>query len=125
MRIGVPREQQPGEQPSMNMRGLFTTEWDGRYAFVTVKPLPYSIPTDGPVGALLNAMGRHAMRPAHIHFIATAPGYETLVTHIFVKGDPYLESDAVFGVKESLIVDFEPDDGAWKAGFDMKLKKTD
>ncbi|MCB1330464.1 MAG: intradiol ring-cleavage dioxygenase, partial [Maritimibacter sp.] len=94
--------QQPGEQPDMNMRGLFTAQADGSYEFTTVKPLPYSIPTDGPVGLLLNAMGRHAMRPAHIHYIVQAPGYETLVTHIFPEGDPYLDSDAVFGVKESL-----------------------
>ncbi len=115
--------QQPGVQPDMNMRGLFTSDADGRYDFITVKPLPYSIPTDGPVGRMLDAMGRHAMRPAHIHYIVDAPGYEQLVTHIFVKGDPYLESDAVFGVKESLIVEFEPDGDGWKADFDVTLKK--
>ena len=117
--------QQPGEQPDMNMRGLFTTDENGGYNYVTVKPLPYSIPTDGPVGRFLDGTGRHAMRPAHIHYIVTAPGYETLVTHIFVKGDPYLDSDAVFGVKESLIVDFEEDGEATKARFDVTLKKVD
>ncbi len=117
--------QQPGVQPDMNMRGMFTTDADGGYHFVTVKPLPYSIPTDGPVGQMLDAMGRHAMRPAHIHYIVSAPGYEKLVTHIFVKDDPYLDSDAVFGVKESLIVDFERDDDTWKAEFTVKLKKDD
>lgn len=117
--------QQPGEQPDMNMRGLFTADEDGSYNYVTVKPLPYSIPTDGPVGRFLDGMGRHAMRPAHIHYIVTAPGYETLVTHIFVIGDPYIESDAVFGVKESLIVDFEEVDGGYRAQFDVKLKKLD
>jgi catechol 1,2-dioxygenase len=114
--------QQPGVQPDMNMRGVFTTGVDGRYAFTTVKPLPYSIPTDGPVGAMLVAMGRHAMRPAHIHYIVTAPGYETLVTHIFPEGDPYLDSDAVFGVKESLIVPFEGDETGHRAEFDVRLK---
>lgn len=114
--------QQPGVQPDMNMRGVFTTGADGRYAFTTVKPLPYSIPTDGPVGAMLVAMGRHAMRPAHIHYIVTAPGYETLVTHIFPEGDPYLDSDAVFGVKESLIVPFEGDETGHRAEFDVRLK---
>jgi catechol 1,2-dioxygenase len=114
--------QQPGVQPDMNMRGVFTTGVDGRYAFTTVKPLPYSIPTDGPVGAMLVAMGRHAMRPAHIHYIVTAPGYETLVTHIFPGGDPYLDSDAVFGVKESLIVSFEGDETGHRAEFDVRLK---
>lgn len=114
--------QQPGEQPDMNMRGLFTTDENGRYEFVTVKPLPYSIPTDGPVGDMLVSMGRHAMRPAHIHYIVTAPGYETLVTHIFVKGDPYLDSDAVFGVKESLIVDFQEHGDGYQTEFAVKLK---
>ena len=107
----------------MNMRGLFTTDANGDYHYTTVKPLPYSIPTDGPVGDLLVAMGRHAMRPAHIHYIVSAPGYETLVTHIFPVGDPYLESDAVFGVKESLIVPFEEDGEGFRAHFDIKLKK--
>ncbi|MFY2822492.1 intradiol ring-cleavage dioxygenase [Ruegeria sp. MALMAid1280] len=116
--------QQPGVQPDMNMRGLFTTDESGHYHYTTVKPLPYSIPTDGPVGELLVAMGRHAMRPAHIHYIVSAPGYETLVTHIFPKGDPYLDSDAVFGVKESLIVDFVDEGGSTSARFDVKLKKV-
>ena len=115
--------QQPGEQPDMNMRGLFTAQADGSYEFVTVKPLPYSIPTDGPVGLLLNAMGRHAMRPAHIHYIVQAPGYETLVTHIFPEGDPYLDSDAVFGVKESLIVPFDDTGDTTRADFEVRLKK--
>ena len=116
--------QQPGLQPDMNMRGLFTTGADGEYWFTTVKPLPYSIPTDGPVGAMLNAMGRHAMRPAHIHFIASAPGFETLVTHVFPSDDPYLESDAVFGVKDSLIVNFKTTDQGFEAVFDIKLQRV-
>jgi len=115
--------QQPDTQPDFNMRGMFETDAEGRYHFKTVKPIPYPIPTDGPVGKMLEATGRHPMRPAHIHFIVSAPGYETLVTHIFVKGDPYLESDAVFGVKESLIVDFASDGaGGWTAAFPIKLK---
>lgn len=114
--------QQPGEQPDFNMRGLFTTGEDGTFTFTTVKPLPYSIPTDGPVGKMLTRMGRHAMRPAHIHFIVAAPGFETLVTHIFPVGDPYLESDAVFGVKESLIVDFDRQGDGWTAEFPVTLK---
>lgn len=122
---GLYNVQQLDVQPEMNMRGVFTTDAEGRYDFVTVKPLPYSIPTDGPVGLMLNAMGRHAMRPAHIHYIVTAPGYETLVTHIFSDDDPYLESDAVFGVKESLIASFESTEDGWKVDFDIKLKKID
>ena len=87
-------------------RGRFTTGADGRYAFRTVKPVSYSIPTDGPVGVMLRAMGRHPFRPAHVHLIVSAPGYGAVTTHLFVKGDPYLDTDAVFAVKESLIVDF-------------------
>lgn len=116
--------QQPDEQPDYNMRGMFETNADGRYWFTTVKPLPYSIPTDGPVGVMLTKMNRHAMRPAHIHFIVSADGYEELVTHIFANGDMYLNSDAVFGAKESLIVEFERDGEGWKVDFEIRLKKT-
>jgi hydroxyquinol 1,2-dioxygenase len=87
-------------------RGRFTTGADGRYSFRTVKPVSYAIPTDGPVGVMLRAMGRHPFRPAHVHLIVSAPGYGAVTTHLFVKGDPNLDTDAVFAVKESLIVDF-------------------
>lgn len=87
-------------------RGKFTTGADGRYGFRTVKPVSYAIPTDGPVGVMLLAMGRHPYRPAHVHAIVTAPGHESVATHIFVEGDPYLDSDAVFGVKNSLVMEF-------------------
>jgi catechol 1,2-dioxygenase len=97
---------QDPNQPEMNLRGLFTTGADGRFFFRTVKPSSYPIPTDGPVGKMLIAMGRHPMRPAHIHFIVGAPNHEPVTTHIFVDGDEYLDSDAVFGVKESLIEPF-------------------
>jgi catechol 1,2-dioxygenase len=93
-------------QPEMNLGGLFTTGPDGRFFFSTVKPSSYPIPTDGPVGKMLIAMGRHPMRPAHIHFIVGAPGFEPVTTHVFVDGDAYLDSDAVFGVKDSLIEPF-------------------
>ena len=83
------------------------------------------MPADGPVGKMLTATGRHPMRPAHLHFMITAPGYERLVTHIFVKGDKYLDSDAVFGVKESLIVEFKKNAAAeWEAGYDFVLKAS-
>ena len=88
-------------------RGKFVTGADGRFGFRTVKPVSYPIPTDGPVGQMLLRMGRHPYRPAHVHTIVSAPGFETVTTHIFVKGDRYLGSDAVFGVKDSLVVDFE------------------
>jgi catechol 1,2-dioxygenase len=97
---------QDPNQPQMNLRGKFVTDVNGQYWFKTVKPSAYPIPDDGPVGDLLHATGRHPMRPAHIHFMITADGYERLITHIFVEGDEYLDSDAVFGVKNSLVADF-------------------
>jgi hydroxyquinol 1,2-dioxygenase len=87
-------------------RGKFTTDAHGRYGFRTIKPVSYPIPTDGPVGRMLLGMGRHPYRPAHVHTKVSAPGFEPITTHLFVKGDPYLDSDAVFGVKDSLIVEF-------------------
>ena len=89
------------------LRAKLRADADGRFRFSTILPTSYPVPTDGPVGLILNRMGRHPMRPAHLHFMVSAPGYETVVTHLFVKGDPYLESDVVFGVKDSLIVDFK------------------
>jgi hydroxyquinol 1,2-dioxygenase len=88
-------------------RGKFATGADGRYGFRTVKPVSYPVPTDGPVGRMLLDMGRHPYRPAHVHMIVTAPGHERVATHLFVAGDEYLDSDAVFGVKPSLVVDFK------------------
>jgi hypothetical protein len=73
---------------------------------VGIKPVSYSIPDDGPVGQLLRALGRHPFRPAHIHLLISADGFVPLTTHLFVKGDTYLDSDAVFGTKDSLVVDF-------------------
>jgi protocatechuate 3,4-dioxygenase beta subunit len=98
--------QQPEVQPPGNGRGFFTTDADGAFRFRTVVPSHYPIPTDGPVGRMLLATKRHPYRPAHIHLIAEAPGHRTLTTHIFVAGGPYLDSDAVFAVKRSLVVDF-------------------
>lgn len=105
--------QQPGVQPSGNGRGLFHTDAEGRFRFRTVVPSHYPIPTDGPVGRLLEATGRHPYRPAHIHFIVQADGHTPLTTHVFVAGSPYLDSDAVFAVKQNLVVDFiQSDDEA-------------
>lgn len=102
--------QQPGVQPAGNGRGLFTADDEGRFWFRTCVPSAYPIPTDGPVGALLKATGRHPYRPAHIHFIVSAEGHEPVTTHIFVAGGEYLDSDAVFAVRESLVKDFTPTD---------------
>ncbi len=99
-------EQQDPEQPDMNLRGKFRTDHEGRYFFVGIKPVSYAIPDDGPVGQLLRALSRHPFRPAHIHLLVSADGFMSVTTHLFVKGDPYLDSDAVFGTKDSLVVDF-------------------
>jgi hydroxyquinol 1,2-dioxygenase len=108
--------QAPDLQPSGNGRGLFTTDAEGRFWFTTVVPAPYPIPTDGPVGALLTATNRHPYRPAHIHILVEATGYARLTTHVFVADSPYLDSDAVFAVRASLVRDFvevdEPDTAA-------------
>lgn len=113
--------QQKGVQPEFNLRGVFRTGADGRYWFKAVKPKFYPVPTDGPVGALLEKLGRHCFRPAHFHYILEKDGFDTLTTHIFDPDDPYIGSDAVFGVKESLMADFrQVDDPARAAehGFD-------
>ncbi len=93
---------------SFNLCGRIKTGDDGRYSFRTRKPVSYTVPGDGPVGAMLEAAGRHNWRPAHIHFMLSAAGYETLVTQLFTDDDPYLGTDAVFGVKDSLVVHYEP-----------------
>jgi hydroxyquinol 1,2-dioxygenase len=88
------------------LRARFRTDSEGRYYFKSIVPKFYSIPVDGPVGELVRAADKGPIRPAHLHFLVKAPGYDTLVTHLFVKGDPHIGSDAVYAVKPSLIVDF-------------------
>jgi len=91
---------------SMSHRATFRTGDDGRYEFRTTIPVDYQIPTDGPVGKMLEATGRTSWRPAHIHFMVSHSGFKTLITHVFDSASPYLENDAVFGVRDSLVVDF-------------------
>ena len=98
--------QDPGA-PQDNLRGRFRTRADGCYAFLGVRPADYPIPDDGPVGQLLASTGRHPWRPAHIHMIVSAPGYQSVATHIFDSGSKYLDSDTVFAVKPSLVRPFE------------------
>jgi protocatechuate 3,4-dioxygenase beta subunit len=101
---------QKDDPTKMNLRGRFHTDADGRYEFRSVKPKSYPVPDDGPVGVLLRAQGRHPYRPAHIHFILTAEGYEPLITAVYIAGDAYIESDAVFGAKPSLTVAYRKND---------------
>jgi hydroxyquinol 1,2-dioxygenase len=103
-------------------RGILTADAQGRFHFQSILAMPYPIPHDGPVGQLLQATARHPWRPAHLHFKIDAPGYETLITHVFRKDDPYLASDAVFGVRESLVTDWlQLADGSYQLDFDFVL----
>ena len=126
--LGFYDVQQPGIQPQWNNRGRFVTGPDGQYSFRGIKPTSYPIPDDGPVGSLLAGLGRHPNRPAHMHFIVTARGYQPVVTHSFVDGDDYLDSDAVFGVKDSLVTAYrevnEPT-VRWAAQFNFVLVEAD
>jgi hydroxyquinol 1,2-dioxygenase len=96
----------PGET-GMRARGRIRTDAEGRYWFRSIRPTFYPVPTDGPVGRMLRKMGRHPYRPGHIHMIVSAPGYRPVTTHLFVAGSKYLDSDAVFGMKESLVAQFD------------------
>ena len=108
-----------------NLRARFRAGADGRFHFRCVKPSSYPVPHDGPVGKMLAATGRHPMRPGHLHFMIQAPGYDKLVTHLFVRGDEFLDSDAVFGVKDSLVIDFARNaKGAYEARYDFVLKPS-
>ncbi len=116
---------QSPEAPEDHLRGRFRTDAEGRYAFVGVRPVPYPIPADGPVGAMLTATGRHPWRPAHIHMIVRAPGYRTLTTHIFDAASEYLDSDAVFAVKPSLARQFVRDGDGYAVENDLVLAPLD
>jgi hydroxyquinol 1,2-dioxygenase len=114
----VQREGLPGHQA----RGVLHADGKGQYHFRSILAEAYPIPDDGPVGDLLKATKRHPWRPAHQHFMIRAPGYETLITHVFRNGDPYLDSDAVFGVRQSLIADWvQQPDGTYLVEYDFVL----
>jgi catechol 1,2-dioxygenase len=119
---GLYDSQDEGLDGALHMRGRFRTDADGWYRIRTVLPVNYPIPSDGPVGRMLRAAGRHPWRPAHIHFVVSGDGYEPVTTHIFDRTDEYLDSDAVFAVKDSLICDFtrhdRADDEAARRGLD-------
>ena len=128
--------EQDKRQDPFNLRLRMKTDGEGRYAFTTIKPAPYTVPYDGPVGELLRAGGRDAWRPAHFHFIVSAGGYLPVVTELFSEGDPCVERDAVFGVRESLVVryvrhDSTADAAPWKIAapfftvdFDFRLARA-
>ena len=116
--------QQPGVQSADNLRGIYTTDEAGTYELRSVRPMPYSIPFDGPVGDLLRANGRGVMRPGHTHMWVRSPGCKDLITHVFDADTDYLHEDAVFGVRPSLVRQFVPDDnGEFAATFDVVLDR--
>jgi catechol 1,2-dioxygenase len=121
-------EQQDPDQPDYNLRGRFTTDANGEYAFVALRPEPYPIPYDGAAGELLNYMGHHPWRPGHIHFMLSKDGYQTLISQIYDADTKYLDSDSVFAVKESLIGKMHKApagaDTDLVMDFDFKLKKV-
>lgn len=122
---GLYSSQDP-DQDTYSFHGLQTVGADGRYAFTTVKPVDYTVPSDGPVGDILRACGRHPWRPSHLHFIAEAKGFRPLVTEVFPEDDPYLDEDTVFGVREDLVMHYEEmPAGSFPAdGFELSGKVT-
>lgn len=117
---------QDNEQDTYSFHGIQTTGEDGRYGFTTIKPVSYEVPTDGPVGDILRATGRHAWRPSHLHFIVTAEGFRPLVTEVFPDNDPYLDEDTVFGVRDDLVltyVEHAPEE--FPEGYELSGKVTD
>jgi hydroxyquinol 1,2-dioxygenase len=121
------------KEDGTNLRGRLRADPSGRFWFRAIIPTSYPVPTDGPVGAMLNATRRHPMRPGHLHFAIRAPGYRPLITHLFTSGDEYLDSDAVFAVKQSLVIEYERIVSAetaarfglagpfWRVGYDFVL----
>lgn len=121
-------EQQDASQPEMNFRGRFTTDEDGRYSLYALRPVPYPIPDDGPAGRFLRLLDRQPNRPGHIHFIVSAPGFRPLTTQLYDDRDKYIENDAVFAVKDELVVTFQPreddPDAKWSLEYDFVLGRV-
>ncbi|WP_336799170.1 dioxygenase family protein [Kaistia sp. MMO-174] len=121
---GLYENQEPDRQPEFNLRGNFRTDAQGRFKFLTIKPKGYSLPSDGPVGRFMAALGLCLERPAHMHFRVSAEGFETLTTHIFDRADAAIGRDAIFGVKPALLADFQtlqPNGGKRNHGLDLNL----
>ncbi|GKX36233.1 MAG: 6-chlorohydroxyquinol-1,2-dioxygenase [Rhizobiaceae bacterium MnEN-MB40S] len=110
-------------QPEYNLRARLKVDHDGNYGFTTIRPAPYTVPDDGPVGDLLRATGRRPWRPSHLHFIVMAPGYRDLVTEVFPSDDPYLDEDPVFGVREDLIMQYVQEDNPDTIEDDFRAKE--
>jgi catechol 1,2-dioxygenase len=116
-------ENQEESQPDYNLRGRYRTDKSGSFELVGLMPTSYPVPTDGPVGELLRVAKRPPNRPAHIHFIVSAPGYETLITQVFVKGDPEIEQDVVFTGSDNMVGDFKKDGDRYRLVYDFPLRR--
>jgi len=116
-------ENQDEQQPDYHLRGRFRTDENGTFELIALMPTAYHIPDDGPVGEFLKIAKRPPIRPAHIHVIVSAPGYETLVTQIFVKGDPDIEDDVVFTASQNMVGDFRQEGDAFRLAYDFPLKR--
>lgn len=116
-------ENQDDNQPDYNLRGRFRTDADGSFDLIGLMPTAYPVPTNSPVGELLRVAKRYTGRPAHIHFIVSAPGYETLVTQIFVKGDPIIDEDVVFTANRNMVGDFEKEGDHFRLNYDFSLNR--
>lgn len=121
---GLYENQQPDLQPEFNLRGVFTTDADGAFHYRTIKPCGYAVPLDGPVGEMLGRIGYPLRRPAHLHFIIKAAGFETISTHVYDGGDPHLGEDALFGVKPELIGTFRKDGKRWSLDFTFVMVRA-
>jgi hydroxyquinol 1,2-dioxygenase len=129
-------DMQMAEDVGMKARGRIRTDADGCYRFRSIKPNYYPVPSDGPVGVILRKMGRHPMRPGHIHMIVSAPGHHPITTHLFAAGSEYIDSDAVFGVKDSLVTQYskhpagkgpdgvQMDEAYYTVNFDFRLRRA-
>jgi catechol 1,2-dioxygenase len=115
-------ENQDENQPDYNLRGRFRANETGSFELVALLPTPYPVPTDGPVGELMKLAKHQPYRPAHIHFIVSAPNYETLITQVFRKGDDILDADPVFTADQTMIGEFRKDNGQYRLHYDFQLK---
>jgi protocatechuate 3,4-dioxygenase beta subunit len=122
---GMYSSQDP-DQEIGSFHALMNSDGNGRYAFTTIRPVSYTVPSDGPVGKILDAAGRHPWRPSHLHFIVSADGFRSLVTEVFPDDDPYLDEDTVFGVRDDLVMTYNPQPaGSFPNGFDLSGKVPD
>lgn len=115
-------ENQDENQPNYNLRGRFRANEAGNFELVELLPTPYPVPTDGPVGELMKLAKHQPNRPAHIHFIVSAPNYETLITQVFRKGDDIIDEDPVFTADQTMIGEFRKDNGQYRLHYDFQLK---